>query len=111
MTICSGTIAAACGGTTTIVNFCFQEKGKGLNDILDHFAARARDKAAIDYGFHGMICDLTPSVFDEIAGLPARGVTSIKLFMAYRGENMVDDRDAGRHTAQRPDLLSRLRSA
>ena len=31
----TGTIAAACGGTTTIVNFCFQEKGKGLNEILD----------------------------------------------------------------------------
>ena len=65
----TGTIAAACGGTTTIVNFCFQEKGKGLNEVLDHFAERALGKAAIDYGFHAMISDLTPTVFDEIAGL------------------------------------------
>jgi dihydropyrimidinase len=92
----TGTIAAACGGTTSLINFCFQQKGKGLNEILDHFAERARGKAAIDYGFHAMINDLTPSVFDEIATLPARGVTSIKLFMAYRGANMVDDRTLGR---------------
>src|SRR5581483_11429568 len=62
----TGTIAAACGGTTTIVNFCFQQKGKGLNEVLDHFAARAAGKAVIDYGFHAMISDLTESVFDEI---------------------------------------------
>ncbi len=92
----TGTIAAACGGTTSLINFCFQQKGRGLNEILDHFAERARGKAAIDYGFHGMINDLTPSVFDEIATLPERGVTSIKLFMAYRGANMVDDRTLAR---------------
>jgi len=92
----TGTIAAACGGTTSIVNFCFQQKGKGLNEVLDHFAARAVDKTAIDYGFHAMISDLTDSVFDEIGGLPSRGVTSIKLFMAYRGANMVDDRTIAR---------------
>jgi dihydropyrimidinase len=88
----TGTIAAACGGTTSIVNFCMQQKGKGLNDVLDYFADRARENAAIDYGFHAMINDLTPAIFEEIAGLPNRGVTSIKLFMAYRGANMVDDR-------------------
>jgi dihydropyrimidinase len=92
----TGTIAAACGGTTSLINFCFQQKGRGLNQILDHFAERAHGKAAIDYGFHGMINDLTPSVFDEIASLPERGVTSIKLFMAYRGANMVDDRTLAR---------------
>ena len=88
----TGTIAAACGGTTSIVNFCFQERGMGLGDILDHYAGRAQGKAAIDYGFHAMISDLSESVLGEISTLPARGVTSIKLFMAYRGENMVDDR-------------------
>jgi dihydropyrimidinase len=88
----TGTIAAACGGTTSIVNFCFQEKGKSLDHSLSYFTVSARTQAAIDYGFHAMICDLTESVLDEIATLPARGVTSIKLFMAYRGSLMVDDR-------------------
>ncbi|HEY3062859.1 MAG TPA: amidohydrolase family protein, partial [Chloroflexota bacterium] len=88
----TGTIAAACGGTTTIVNFCMQQKGEGLLDLIDHYRGRARDKAVIDYGFHAMISDLSESVLGEIDALVSRGVTSIKLFMAYRGSLMVDDR-------------------
>jgi dihydropyrimidinase len=88
----TGTIAAACRGTTTIVNFCMQQKGEGLLDLIDHYRGRARDKAVIDYGFHAMISDLSESVLGEIDALVSRGVTSIKLFMAYRGSIMVDDR-------------------
>jgi len=88
----SGTIAAACGGTTSIINFCFQDKGDSLDYSLNRHVQNAADSAAIDYGFHAMISDLTAAVQDEIATLPARGVTSIKLFMAYRGSLMVDDR-------------------
>jgi len=88
----SGTIAAACGGTTSIINFCFQDKGDSLDYSLNLHVQNAADSAAIDYGFHAMISDLTAAVQDEIATLPARGVTSIKLFMAYRGSLMVDDR-------------------
>jgi dihydropyrimidinase len=87
----SGTIAAACGGTTSIVNFCFQEKGKGINDSLDYYHGRAEGKAVVDYGFHGMISDFNDVVVHDIPTLPERGVTSIKLFMAYRGSLMVDD--------------------
>jgi dihydropyrimidinase len=92
----SGTVAAACGGTTSLVNFCFQEKGKGLNDSLARYADRAAGKAAIDYGFHAMISDFTEQVEQEIPSLPEQGVTSIKLFMAYRGSRMVDDRTIAR---------------
>ncbi len=88
----SGTIAAACGGTTSIINFCFQDKGDSLDYSLNRHVQNAADSAAIDYGFHAMISALTAAVQDEIATLPARGVTSIKLFMAYRGSLMVDDR-------------------
>jgi dihydropyrimidinase len=88
----TGTIAAACGGTTTIVNFCFQQRGESLLGLIDHYQGRAAAKAAIDYGFHAMISDLSDAVLGEIDSLPGRGVTSIKLFMAYRGSIMVDDR-------------------
>jgi dihydropyrimidinase len=88
----TGTIAAACGGTTTIVNFCFQQHGESLLGLIDHYRGRAADKAAIDYGFHAMISDLSDAVLGEIDSLAGRGVTSIKLFMAYRGSIMVDDR-------------------
>jgi dihydropyrimidinase len=96
----TGTIAAACGGTTSIVNFCFQEKGKGINDSLVFYHNRAAGKAVIDYGFHGMISDFTEQVANEIPGLPEQGVTSIKLFMAYRGSLMIDDRTLARTMEQ-----------
>jgi len=88
----TGTIAAACGGTTSIINFCFQEKGKSIHDSLEHYHPRAKGRAVVDYGFHGMISDYNDAVAREITSLPEAGVTSIKLFMAYRGALMVDDR-------------------
>src|SRR5437868_10207792 len=48
----SGTIAAAHGGTTTIVDFAIQYKGQTLHQAWDAWAKKADGKAAIDYGFH-----------------------------------------------------------
>jgi dihydropyrimidinase len=48
----TGTIAAAHGGTTTIVDFAIQQKGGSLRAGLDTWHAKAEGKAAIDYGFH-----------------------------------------------------------
>lgn len=88
----SGTIAAACGGTTTVVDFCSQAKGQSLDDAIAAWDHKAEGAAAVDYGYHMIITDLTDAVFDELASLPARGIPSFKLFMAYRGAQMVDDR-------------------
>jgi dihydropyrimidinase len=96
----TGTIAAACGGTTSIVNFAFQDMGDSLDDSLGRHVRSAANQASIDYGFHAMISDLTDAVQAEIASLPARGVTSLKLFMAYRGSMMVDDRTIVRTLAE-----------
>ena len=87
----TGTIAAACGGTTTVVDFCTQDRGKSLSDAIASWDAKARGKAAIDYGYHMIVVDMNESVFNELAELPDRGITSFKLFMAYRGMFMVDD--------------------
>jgi dihydropyrimidinase len=87
----SGTIAAACGGTTTIVDFCTQNRGESLRSAIARWDAKARGKAAIDYGYHMIVIDLNEAVFEELADLPERGITSFKLFMAYRGMNMIDD--------------------
>src|SRR5213083_3024857 len=55
----SGTIAAAHGGTTTIVDFAIQYKGQTLHQAWDAWARKADGKAAIDYGFHMIITELT----------------------------------------------------
>lgn len=88
----SGTVAAACGGTTTVVDFCFPGANQGLRDGLEDWHARARGKAVIDYAFHVAILNDDDRLVDEIPALLDAGVSTVKLFMAYRGSSMVNDR-------------------
>lgn len=87
----SGTIAAAHGGTTTIVDFAIQTKGTSLKLALDTWHAKAEGKAAIDYGFHMIATDVPPAALGEMADIVQEGVTSFKLFMAYPGVLLLDD--------------------
>lgn len=87
----TGTVAAAHGGTTTIVDFAIQTKGKTLREGLDAWHAKAEGKAAIDYGFHMITTDVNPTTLPEMKQLISEGVTSFKLFMAYPGVLYVDD--------------------
>src|SRR5579863_1639479 len=54
----TGTIAAACGGTTTILDFANQRRGHSLGEALQSWHEKADGKATIDYGFHMTITDL-----------------------------------------------------
>jgi dihydropyrimidinase len=87
----SGTIAAAHGGTTSIVDFAIQYKGQTLHHAWATWMTKAEGKAAIDYGFHMIITDLSDQVEEEMDALVRQGVTSFKLFMAYPGVFMLDD--------------------
>jgi dihydropyrimidinase len=87
----TGHKAAAFGGTTTHLDFVIQGKGETLHQAIDNWHKKSRDKAVVDYGFHLAITDLPDSVLAEIPSVAAEGVTSMKLFMAYKGSLMVDD--------------------
>jgi dihydropyrimidinase len=87
----SGTVAAAMGGTTTIVDYATQERGGSLAAALDAWHARAEGRAVVDYGFHMIVSDLGPGVERELDAMVAAGVPSFKLFMAYPGRLMLDD--------------------
>lgn len=87
----TGQIAAAFGGTTTHLDFANQVKGASLAETLDVWHQKARSRAVIDYGFHITITDPNEAVLDEIAAMPAQGVTTVKLLMAYKGRLQVDD--------------------
>jgi dihydropyrimidinase len=87
----TGTVAAACGGTTCIVDFAVQEHGRSLREALDVWHRKAEGKAAVDYGFHVIVCDAAPTLEAEMDALVAEGVPSFKLFTAYPGRLMLDD--------------------
>ena len=88
----SGQTAAAFGGTTCHVDFCIQGKGQTFADALELWRSKAAGKQLIDMGYHIAVTDLTgEGALEELAGLPDQGVTSYKLFMAYKGALMVDD--------------------
>ena len=87
------TQSAIVGGTTTIVDFAPQDPWKGLLDSIDYrINVRAKGKACVDFALHAMVTYLMDSIFDEIKEFPERGISSIKIFMAYNGSPLhVDD--------------------
>jgi dihydropyrimidinase len=90
--VLSGHTAAVFGGTTCHVDFCIQGKGQSFGDALADWHAKRNGKAIIDMGYHIAVTDLSePGRLEELATLPDQGVTSYKLFMAYKGALQVDD--------------------
>jgi dihydropyrimidinase len=81
----SGTAAALAGGTTTIVDFSLQDVEGTLAQAVETWQGNARDKTHIDYGLHVAITNLTDAVKAELPSLPALGVSTVKIFMAYKG--------------------------
>lgn len=89
----SGSIAAAFGGTTCHVDFCMQQPGDTPKQSLERwFEKLEQGPPLIDVGFHLAVTDLSkPGSLAELRDLPGQGITSFKLFMAYRGSFMVED--------------------
>jgi dihydropyrimidinase len=86
----TGTVAAACGGTTSVVDFAEPKPGEALVEALAQRRTEADGKAVVDYGLH-----MTLSRSDEgsLAQIPAcidAGSASFKLYMAYEGLRLDD---------------------
>jgi dihydropyrimidinase len=88
----SGQTSAAFGGTTTHVDFIIQPAGATFAEALEEWRAKANGKQVIDMGYHMAVTDLKEGgTLEELSTLPEQGITSYKLFMAYKGALMVDD--------------------
>jgi dihydropyrimidinase len=87
----TGTRAAAFGGTTTVVDFAVQSRGKSLREGLDAWHAKAEGNAVADYGFHMIMSDVNDGTLAEMDQLVAEGVPDFKLFTAYPGVFYSDD--------------------
>src|SRR4029077_5909463 len=88
----SGQTSAAFGGTTCHVDFIIQPQGQTFAAATDEGKLKANGKQVIDMGYHMAVTDLkSGGTLEELASLPDQGITSYKLFMAYKGALMVDD--------------------
>lgn len=98
----SGTVAAACGGTTTIVDhMAFGPRGCSIRHQVDVYHRLAEDKAVIDYGFHGVMDHVDGAIEDELEELSREGITSHKFYLTY--DKMISDYEVIR-------LMERARS-
>ena len=86
----SGTRAALSGGTTMVVDFCLPNPQQSLLEALQMWDNKT-SKASCDYSFHMAITWWGEQVFNEMADVVDRGITSFKHFMAYKGALMVND--------------------
>jgi dihydropyrimidinase len=88
----SATVAAAFGGTTTIVPFAAQHRGDSIVEVVDDYARRAAEKAVIDYGFHLIVADPSEHALNvELPEMVRRGITSFKVYMTYDLLRLTDD--------------------
>ncbi len=86
----TGSIAAACGGTTCIMDFILQGKGESLLDAVERQKGKADGKTVVDYGIHPCVTDARPDVIDEVKkAIHEYGTPSFKIFLFY--DFRVDD--------------------
>ncbi|MEO6228896.1 MAG: dihydropyrimidinase [Ferruginibacter sp.] len=89
----TGTRAALFGGTTTVIDFILQSQGHSLHDAYKAWSGRAAGNAIGDYSFHMAVTDFNEDTCKEIINLVEKeGITSFKIFMAYKGALMIDDK-------------------
>jgi dihydropyrimidinase len=89
----TGTQAAAAGGVTCLVDFAIQREPDQLRSALEEWQGRAAGAAHVDYGFHMAITNANEATIADMESMVEAGVSSFKLFMAYKGELMTRDDD------------------
>ncbi|MCG8607405.1 dihydropyrimidinase [bacterium] len=99
----SGSIAAAFGGVTTIVDFTVQGRGQSLRDSVDMRLTKARDKCHVDFGLHVNVTNQPLERLDEIPQLIAEGFRNFKVFSTYRQAGMMINWDEFRQVLRTVD--------
>lgn len=86
-----GTRAGAFGGVTTLIDFAQQINGISLRGSLRDRLEEAKDRCAVDYGFHITLTGTDAQTLAEIPSLCEDGYTSFKLHTTYKGGGLYID--------------------
>ncbi len=87
----TGTRAALAGGTTTVLDFATQFHGQTMAQGLKRWHEKADGRSAIDYGFHMALTEWNKDLKAEMESVVREGISSFKLYMAYKDNMMVQE--------------------
>jgi dihydropyrimidinase len=87
----SGTEAAALGGTTTVIDFAYQQPGLSLTESVRTRRALADGAAVTDFGFHLVLNDLNESHLEELRAVVDGGTCTFKIYLAYPRRGLMAD--------------------
>jgi len=90
-TYTTGTQAALVGGTTTIFDMCCPSRAMSAQEGFDTWNAQSNGKACCDYSYHMGVTRFDADTADQLRAIVAAGVSSFKIFLAYKGAFGIDD--------------------
>ena len=88
----SGSRAALCGGTTSVIDFVTPLRGESLLAAFEKRKKEA-DGCLVNYSFHVSPVEWHDSIEEEIRECIKMGVTSFKIYMAYKETIGLSDND------------------
>ena len=87
----TGSRAALIGGTTTIFDMCCPSRSEETMAGFETWNAQSSGKSACDYSFHMGVTRFDAGTEAQLREIVARGVSSFKIFLAYKGAFGIDD--------------------
>ena len=87
----SGSVAAMCGGVTTIIEYVVPDESGRILPALDKQMASAESASYVDFAFHAILRKITPQTLKEMEKTVAKGITSFKIYTAYSGFQLGDE--------------------
>lgn len=87
----SGSTAALVGGTTTLIEMCCPARQDDPLESFELWMSQAVGKSACDFTFHMGVTRFDETTGRQLREIVGRGISSFKVFLAYKGAFGVDD--------------------
>ncbi|HMP83068.1 MAG TPA: dihydropyrimidinase [Verrucomicrobiota bacterium] len=87
----TGSEAALVGGTTTLIEMCCPAKSDDPLKSFELWMSKAEGKSACDFTFHMGVTRFDDKSEKQFREIVRRGISSFKVFLAYKGAFGVDD--------------------
>lgn len=86
--------AALLGGTTCFIDFISPERYGNLDEALQTWHEKSRGQSACDYTFHLTVTHYDDAIERQLRRIVREeGITSFKIYLAYKGSNSIEDAD------------------